>query len=156
MTEKSLQDLFYKYYQVLVNYAYGILKSESKAKDAVQDVFLKLWESDMGLIDATAKSLLFTMTRNACIDMIRKEQKEEEEQRYSMNPEVDEEEMDNLWLKEKIINSVRHLPPKCREIFTLSKMNGLTYAEIAEHLGISVKTVESQMYKAYNIIRENW
>ena len=49
--------------------------------------------------------------------------------------------------------SIRQLPPKCGEIFTLSKIKGLTYTQIADRLGISVKTVEGQMSKAFRLLR---
>lgn len=64
-----------------------------------------------------------------------------------------EEEAEKHLLKQKLYNSVRQLPPKCREVFMLSKVNGLTYSEIAEQLGISVKTVENQMGKALRTLR---
>ena len=57
-------------------------------------------------------------------------------------------------LKEKLFNSIRQLPPKCRDVFTMSKINGLTYSEIANELGISPKTVENQMGRALRLLRE--
>ena len=64
------------------------------------------------------------------------------------------EESNNYLLKEQLIRSIRQLPPKCQEIFVLSKMNGLTYGEIAEELDLSVKTVENQIGRGLKLLRE--
>jgi len=65
-----------------------------------------------------------------------------------------DDEADKYVLKEKLFNSIRQLPPKCRDVFTMSKINGLTYSEIANELGISPKTVENQMGRALRLLRE--
>ncbi|MBK7633158.1 MAG: hypothetical protein IPJ13_01900 [Saprospiraceae bacterium] len=61
--------------------------------------------------------------------------------------------MEKLLLLEQIYVSIRQLPPKCSEVFTLSKVNGLTYVQIAEKMNISVKTVENHMGKALRLMR---
>ena len=67
---------------------------------------------------------------------------------------MNEDEIEKLMLIEQIYVSIRQLPPKCSEVFTLSKVNGLTYSQIAEKMNISVKTVENHMSKALKIMRE--
>jgi RNA polymerase sigma-70 factor (ECF subfamily) len=57
-------------------------------------------------------------------------------------------------LEEQIKNAIENLPEQCRLIFTLSRQSGFKYIEIAEHLEISVKTVENQMGKALRVLRE--
>jgi RNA polymerase sigma-70 factor (ECF subfamily) len=62
--------------------------------------------------------------------------------------------MESMELEEKIGEAIRSLPEKCRQIFELNRFEGFKYAEIAEQLGISVKTVENQMSKALKLLRE--
>lgn len=65
-----------------------------------------------------------------------------------------EDEQDNQILLDKIRKEIDKLPPKCREVFILSKINGMKYKEIAEQLNISTKTIENHMTKALRQIRE--
>lgn len=59
------------------------------------------------------------------------------------------------WVKiDQVYSSLRHLPPKCREVFELAKLKGLTYSQIAETMQISPKTVENHMAKAFTILRD--
>jgi len=65
-----------------------------------------------------------------------------------------EDEQENQLLLEKIRQEIDKLPPKCREVFIMSKVRGMKYKEIAEELGISTKTIENHMIKALRSIRE--
>ena len=69
------------------------------------------------------------------------------------DPYIEKEETTTL---EKVLEEIDHLPPKCQEIFKLSRFEGLKYYEIANHLNISVKTVEVQMGKALRVLREKF
>ena len=106
------------------------------------------------------KAYLFAATKNKCFEYLRKlklERKlsEENESRLEMSSSINvDDEADKYVLKEKLFNSIRQLPPKCRDVFTMSKINGLTYSEIADELGISPKTVENQMGRALRLLRE--
>lgn len=76
-------------------------------------------------------------------------------QKYANDNDEFDREADIYLKKERIMKSLRHLPPKCKEVFVLSRQNGLTYGEIADNLGISKKTVENHMVKALSILRNN-
>lgn len=71
--------------------------------------------------------------------------------------EVVQENSSEDW--DRIVNvvnkEIKNLPPKCKEVFILSKQEGLTNIEIAEHLGVSIKTVEAQITKAFSVLRFN-
>lgn len=131
------------------------------AEDVVQDVFLKLWnQKDSIQIDKSIQSYLYTMTRNHALAMMRRsdtgQRIYQEIQHTSSNidmQDVEDAEVEKYLLIDAIYVSIRQLPPKCAEIFTLSKIKGLTYTQIAETLGISVKTVEGQMGKALRLLR---
>lgn len=131
------------------------------AEDAVQDVFVNMWQKkDHVDTEKEVRSYLFSATRNKCIELLRRQKLDrdmrlENERRIEMSASMNmEEESEKYMLKERLYCSIRQLPPKCQQVFTMSKINGLTYTEIAEQLDISPKTVESQMGKALKLLRE--
>ncbi len=161
MTKQDFKQLFEQYYNPLCNFANSILYDSTKAEDAVQDVFVKMWQKKESIEGMeNLKSYLFRATRNKCIEYLRKlklDQRlsEENARRIEVSSSINtDDEADKYLLKEKLFKSIRQLPPKCRNVFTLSKINGLTYNEIAEELDISPKTVENQMGRALRLLRE--
>lgn len=161
MTKQEFKNLFDQYYNPLCNFANTILHDSVKAEDAVQDVFVKMWQKKDDLADLdNLRSYLFTATKNKCIEYIRKlklDQKlnKENESRLELSSSMNiDDEAEKFVLKEKLFNSIRQLPPKCQKVFTMSKINGLTYSEIADELEISPKTVENQIGKALRLLRE--
>ncbi len=147
------------HHNALCNFAFSILDDKDMAKDVVQDVFLNLWQKrDQLNIDTDVKSYLFTSTRNKCIEFIRKMKlvkKYEDFVRQTQSNEFNiEEDADKYMRKERLYASIRQLPPKCKEVFLMSKQNGLTYSEIADELSISPKTVENHMGRALRLLRE--
>lgn len=151
------ENLFREHYNELSNYAYSILKNREDAEDAVQDVFIKIWQKDPTIINNDGiKFYLLTATRNTCISFLRKQAGQ-----YSTTPDhlvyvpADEPSTSapvdyNALVK----NALALLPPQCLAVFKLSRFARLTYQQIADELGLSVKTVENQMGKALKIMRE--
>ncbi len=161
MTKEEFKILFQEYYNPLCNFAKKIVVDDSKAEDAVQDVFVKLWHSKDKLNTIKyPKTYLFQATRYKCIEYLRKqtldrELSKENEKRIELSSSLStDEEADKYLLKEKLYKSIRQLPPKCQEVFAMSKINGLTYAEIAAELDIATKTVENHIGKALRLLRE--
>ena len=151
-----------RHYSPLCNFAYRITDDIDQAEDIVQDIFVKVW-NDPDLLDGNKNinSYLYSMVRNRAFEVIRREnisQKINQQLEYIQNnaatTNVEEDEIEKLLLLEQIYVSIRQLPPKCSEVFTLSKVNGLTYVQIAEKMNISVKTVENHMGKALRLMRE--
>lgn len=147
------------YFDKLCTYAYGLSKNTAIAEDIVQNILLKTWEKRSKLdTSLSLKSLLYKMVYNEFIDIYRRNKSvtvlEEKYQKSVESFMVDEDEESF----ENAVNTVRQeiekLPEKFKTIFILSKKEGLTNAEIAEHLDISVKTVEAQITKAFSILRE--
>jgi len=141
---------------------YRITDDIDQAEDIVQDIFVKVW-NDPELLDGNKNinSYLYSMVRNRALEVIRREnisQKINQQLLYIQNnatdTNVEEDEIEKFLLIEQIYVSIRQLPPKCSEVFTLSKVNGLTYIQIAEKMNISVKTVENHMGKALRLMRE--
>lgn len=147
--------LFQRYYSPLVNYSKSITRDDGYAEDVVQDVFTTVWKQQIPLIEGKEGQLLFKMVRNKSIDFLRKKnQVLLQEYSTQISDEEVTEDHDTFMLKETIIDLMRQLPPKCQNIFHLTKINGLSYAEAAEELGVSIKTVESQITIAYKKLRK--
>ncbi len=158
-TKEEYKKVFDEFYNPLCNFAYKIVKREDLAEDIVQEVFVKIWQKkDKITLSSTIKNYLFQSTRNKAIEVLRKNKLEstylDEKGKIEDVQDDMEEEANNFLLKEKLRRSIRQLPPKCQEIFVLSKMNGLTYIEIAEELNLSVKTVENQIGRGLKLLRE--
>ena len=143
--------LFHKYSPKLYRFSYSLLKNDEDAKEIVQEVFLRIWNV-RGTIDKNKsfKSFLFTMSYNLTISQLRKKLKEKEYQEflyeYFGNRSATQFNFfDYDTLKKTIKNTIDELPAKRKEIFILSREEGLSHKQIAEKLGISVKTVENQI-----------
>ncbi len=122
----------------------------------VADVFLKIWVKKNSIqIKTDFKSYLYRSTRNAVIDVIRKENRykpivKSELTKFELSPET-------LMIRKEVLahfdNMVSRLPKQAGLVFRLVKVDGLKYKEIAETLDISVKTVENHMGKALRMMR---
>lgn len=153
----KFQEVFKQYYNPLCNFAASIVKDDRLAQDVVQDVFTHLWDKrDSISVEDNEKNYLFTAVKNKAIEKLRKLYSESQlaDSIKLMQESPVEEQADKYILREHINNSLRQLPPKCKEIFEMSKLRGLTYTEIADEKDISVKTVENQIGKAYRMLRE--
>jgi RNA polymerase sigma-70 factor (ECF subfamily) len=156
--QNAFDSLFRSHYPQLVRVAEAMLRERASAEETVQDVMLELWRRRESLIVETSiRAYLFRATRNRALNRIRHERV----QRAS-EPELARQSFaqpaDAKLIEEEIDGALQHaldsLPARCREVFELSRIHGLKYAEIAHTLDISVKTVEAQMGKALRIMRE--
>jgi RNA polymerase sigma-70 factor (ECF subfamily) len=157
--KEEYKKIFQEYYNPLCNFAFKYVKREDLSEDIVQEVFVQIWQKRSQIkITSGVKNYLFQSTRNKAIEWIRRNKLESEyvEGELNKNKHSYELEMESnaYILKEQLSRSIRQLPPKCQEIFVMSKMNGLTYAEIAEELNLSVKTVENQIGRGLKLLRE--
>ena len=151
--------IFRTWYGPLVGTAERMLRDRAVAEELVQDVMLELWRRRESLApEGSAQAYLFQATRNRVLNHLRHlkiEQRSELELRGDplSTPHADAE-VTQEELSVAVQDAVRSLPDRCREVFELSRVHGLKYAEIATQLGISVKTVEAQMGKALRTLRE--
>jgi RNA polymerase sigma-70 factor (ECF subfamily) len=158
--EGAFQILFRKYYSAMCHFANQFLNDRELAEEIVQDMFVKIWEKRAVLnIETSVKHYFFRSVRNHCLNQIQHEKikkqyanKVLESAHQEINTEQYYLEVDLIRRIEKSIDS---LPPKRKEIFRLSREQGLKYKEIADALGISVKTVEAQMGLALKYLRED-
>lgn len=156
----AFEHLFKQYYEPLCRHAMSYSYDAAYAEDVVSDVFARIWERRNQLnIDVSVKSYLYRAVSNQCIDVLRNSYHKRvvltdnfeslntaEKSDIGLLPETRE-------LTDKIENAIRALPKQCGIIFRLSRDAGLKYQDIAKKLGISVKTVETQMSRAFKSLR---
>lgn len=127
----------------------------------MQEVFFKLWKNRAELeIQTNLKSYLFRAVRNGCMNLIEHIQVRDS---YKILNEEDIKDAESRYIDEAIVSELEQriretidkLPTERRKIFIMSRFDGLKYREIADRLGISVKTVENQMYQALKFLRDN-
>jgi RNA polymerase sigma-70 factor, ECF subfamily len=157
--EKIFDYLFHLYYSGMVVYVMKFVPERIIAEDIVQDFFVRLWISRQSLvIKQSIKSYFYTSIKNRCIDYIRHQQvinKAEKDLAEQFETTHDER---DLLIESELYNyinlALEKLPPACREIFIMSRFDGLKMSEIAERKGISVRTVEGHIGKALRIMRK--
>jgi len=158
--ESAFEMLFKKFYQPLCSYAYSFLNDKEEAEEIVQSTFITVWDKRNTLeIQSSFKAYLYRMVRNACLNAIKHDKVKQ--QHTALQMAAGEPTYENVAqhvlaneLEQRIEGALRVLPEQCRLIFQLSRFEELKYAEIAEQLDISVKTVENQMGKALKILRD--
>jgi len=148
------------YYNKLIVYAYGLTNDLALGEDLVQNVFMKLWENRKKIkIKESLKSFLYKSVYNEFVNNYRKKQSIRVLDRVywdTFNTIVDEDNVNLLEDKIAVVKQgIEQLPNKCRQIFILSKQDGLTNSEISEYLNISIKSVEAHITNAYKAIRNN-
>ncbi|MDE5791493.1 MAG: sigma-70 family RNA polymerase sigma factor [Muribaculaceae bacterium] len=133
-------------------YALRLVGDIYQAEDLVQEAFLKAWNQlDEGKAIVNFKAWIYRCVRNECISFLRGKRERADVEEI---PEAGEEAIDTSERDARIWRAVDELPEKCREIFLMSKRDGMTGEEIASELGISIKTVKNQMTKALSRLRE--
>lgn len=150
--------VFRHWYGRLADYALRLLDSRDAAEDAVQDVFVAVWEKRGRLPEADALAgYLFRAVRNRALNQLR--HRRTAGRLLSLHgpepvipPEV-ETGLEDQELDAAYRAALAELSPRGREVFLLSRDQGLTYPQIAESLGISVKTVETLMGRALGALR---
>ena len=155
----TFERLFNKNYRKFCGYVLKLSGDPDLAEDVVQEVFIKLWESKAEIrIKTSVKSYLFKACHNKFIERMRASTKEAsflETLKWETLNKLQTEDVTGKLQKVEIINvAIEQLSPKCREAFLLSRYNQLKYKEIAEVMGISVKTVEIHISKALSQLRQ--
>lgn len=147
---------FESYSEQLYHYALGFVKRREEAEDIVQEVFIYLWTNrDRIACTGSVYAYLCRAVKNSCIDYKLHEKVEERYQREmtALGQDDPGEGDDFEALYARLQSVMNALPPKCREIFILGCVEGMSYKEIAEQLGITVNTVKTQMKVAYKKIK---
>jgi RNA polymerase sigma-70 factor, ECF subfamily len=157
----AFENLFKNYYSQLCHFANAYTGDADASEDAVSEVFARIWERRTQLsIDISVKSYLYRSVANQCIDTLRKTYHKKTTLTSNIISYEDRvvsaglnEQSEAKELAQKIEQAVRQLPRQCGIIFRLSREAGLKYHQIAAELGISIKTVETQMGRAFKFLR---
>ncbi len=158
--------LFREYYVSLCAYSKRFVGRSDVAEDIVSGTFFRIWENKNKIdIRSSVKAYLFQAVCNNSLDYLRKLKKEERLEQYFRDTNnigfsitSDETTKQNLLpedLEEKIENAICNLPPQQQKAFRLKRFQGKKNKEIAEIMGLSVKTVEMHLSKAMINLREN-
>jgi len=137
-----------------------MIRDQGRAEDLVQDVFLKFWkQKDQLNIQVSLKAYLRRSCVNACLDDIRKQKKMQIVDMGTMLPIAATQQPDaakqleNNELEQLINQTINNLAPKCRNVFILSRKEQFSNKEIADQLGVSLKTVEAHITTALKKLR---
>jgi RNA polymerase sigma-70 factor (ECF subfamily) len=163
-----VEELFKKYYKILCAYAYRLLEDKHLAEDFVQDVYYELWKKkDCLVMEDAIKSYLFRSLYTKILNYknskeytsrgIREDSTGDKIQQIYLQSYITDQESELIYkeLQQEIRKIVNTLPEQCRKVFILSRKYELKNREIAEKLGLSVKTVEKHISKALSVLRLN-
>jgi len=157
----AFEKLFESYYTRLHYFAKQYVYNNDDAEELVNDSFIAIWGKREELIfDQSLKPYLYTTVKNRCINFIKKnkiETIEIEKASYELVAEDTFDVLQQLNKKETenlIFAAIAKLPPKCKQVFLLSRKEELSYKEIAAILDINIKTVENQIGIALKFIRK--
>jgi RNA polymerase sigma-70 factor (ECF subfamily) len=154
----QFESLFRSHFRYLCHFAQQYVTDADAAQDICQKVFISLWEKREQMDPKQSiKSYLFTAVKNRCLNHIRDHKKYRSQildlDCADFDVASEEEQLDVEELQAKIEQALSTLPEKCRQVFEMSRYQGMKYREIAEELDIAQKTVEAHMSKAMKTLR---
>lgn len=157
MSKEELKTCFDDWFDELRHYITYRCYDPELATDIVQEVFVRVWEKDIRYQGKQTRSLLYKMAGNLWVSQYRKQQNE---LKYRMafhwqegHNEI-EEDLNYNELKDQYEKALREMNEKRRSVFLMSRMDQLSYREIANRLGISEKAVEKRMHLALRELRK--
>ena len=158
MSEQEFRSIYKQYHKKLCYFLNYYTHDEQAIEEVVQDVFVYLWKESDNLNITYLKTYLYSSARNRMLNYLRNEHTRTIILERWAQMELEERQAQDCIDRAEFFlllpDTIEALPPKCREIFLMSRDERKTYKEIAEEKGISVKTVEAQMGIALKRIRE--
>ena len=146
---EAFECYYQEHYKSFFLMAYKYLKDSSQAEEIVNDVFLKIWEDGSKInIETSLKSYLYRSIINRCINLIHKNKKEQVK-RVELNSLPEEgyelKQIEETELQLRLYAAIDKLPDQCKKVFEMSWFEDLKQQEIADKLGISIKTVKNHI-----------
>jgi len=165
---KTFEWIFKTYYRALCFYAEGIVGEIEAAEEIVSDFFLKLWENrEIICITTSLQAYLYKGVYNNCLkylEHLKVLRKYREHAQYMLdNSDLFQSQTGNdplsMLISQETVTEIERainaLPAQCKEVFTLARLEGLSYQEIADKLDISINTVRTQITRAMSKLRES-
>lgn len=153
----SIEQLFRQHYRALCLYAVHFIGDIDTAEDVVMDCFVRFAEkTDGGEEFAAPKSYLYSMVRNSSVDYVQRNpyhNATHTDISLANLPADDTDLQEQSEREARLWAEIDSLPTMCRRVFLMSKRDGKRNSDIASTLGISIKTVEAHMHKAYATLR---
>lgn len=151
--------LYNLYSKKIYGFALSYLKSNSEAEEVIQAVFVKLWEGRQEIKEhLSLQSYLYKITTNHIYNYLKHKKVQLAANNELQLVDLDNSTQEHIFynnLQENINSLIEKMPEQRRRAFKLSRMEGLSHEEIAKRLDISVRTVESQIYKALKFLKKN-
>lgn len=152
--EKKFSGYFHTYYRQLCLHALHFMGNPEEAEDVVQETFMSLWDKKEQIETIqSVKSYLYTAVRNNCLTRIRDAKPTTSLDILPDEQFAEEDQMKRAEMEARIWKMIDELPERRREIFLMAKRDGISYKEIAEQTGLSVKTVENHVFRAMQSLR---
>ena len=157
--DKAMPRIFEEYYQQVCYHIYKIIPVRETCEDIAQSLFLEFWRKRREIdIHTSIGAYLHKMALSRALNYIRDNKKhqhgsEDELSDYEVHYENPLQQLQDQELQEVLDTAIDALPPRCREVFVLSRFEGMSYLEISRALDISPKTVENQISKALMLLR---
>lgn len=156
--ESAYRYLFDQYYAPLTSFAFRFTRSYEISKDVVQNLFIRLYQNRHSLsIQSDIKSYLYKAVYNSSLNELKRENlRDEHHQHYIAEHVVTQYDQarEETEKEHKIFKAIEQLSPKCRQIFLMSRIDGMKNHEIAAELGLSIRTIETQISQALKSIRK--
>jgi RNA polymerase sigma-70 factor (ECF subfamily) len=156
MTEERFHKEYLSLSDTLYRIAFYMLESQAEAEDAVQEVYLKLWDTRNALDGIRSpKAYSVTLLKNLCLDRIRRASRLTfpEQLPETEKSQLQDDGMDARMRLEKVLEAVKALPDRQREILLLRTVEGLSYEEIAQRTGMNYLTLRVLLSRARSTIK---
>jgi RNA polymerase sigma-70 factor (family 1) len=155
----AFNEIYERYWSLLYQSAFNVLRDEDACLDVIQEVFIWFWEHRSELVVKSVKAYLLVAVKYKVANYIRngkvRESFYERIPKIELDSDFPDEALEVKELKEMIASFVMELPERCQEVFNMSRNEHLSNKEIAERLGITEKTVENQINKALKRLKLN-
>jgi RNA polymerase sigma-70 factor (ECF subfamily) len=153
----AYKTIFNQNYKPLCSFAKKYVLELAAAEDIIQELFVKFWDQRKEIyLKTSVKSYLYQSARNECINYLKHKCVEEKYKMHVTNvsrdsffhDKLEEEEVNQL-----VYKTIQSLPPRCKQIFELSRFDGKSFDDIAQELSISKNTIKNQLVSALKQIR---
>ncbi len=158
---RAMEKLFHRHYASLCRYVYSIVQCKQTTEEVVSDVLLKIWNQRHTIqIQSSLKAYLLVSVRNLSIDYLRRQAR-----RRTVGTDAIHADLPSNYLSahDRVVGyevtdiveaAIERLPKQGRIIFRLSRDGGMKYKEIADHMGLSIKTIETHMTRSLVFLRQ--